>query len=306
MEVLNMSAATLTPQRRKRMQVEEKMKKYGGKCRTCQHWIPPIGVTRNPIRGWYDNTLESYDYTTGRCIRNSILAYSDPVDVQKNGISSSADKSCAFWEINLYLKGVYEQYLAKNAREEKERAEKERKLKEEEAGLIKAAESGDSEAQFKLGSFYKTHYRSIEASIWFKKAAGQGHARASLELAMMENRAATNKRNKIIRSIIGSILGGILGFIRVFTMLHPEINVIAIIIGTIVCLVCGFFIGKTSDSVFGYALLGAVLFGITFVIFHIIFLPRGLFMGIVSGAFFGAIGGALIGISCIKLGETKG
>jgi len=291
--------------------IEEQIKKYGKKCRTCQHWVAPLKIGRNKIRGWYDNALEQYDYTTGKCIKYSIRKYSEPEDVYENGTSSSDDKTCTSWEINAFLKNEYEQYqkecLEKIAKEQKEKEEKERKFKEEEGILLKAAEQGDSEAQFKLGDFYFLHNREVNSSIWFNKAADQGHAGAIARLDRIKYEKARSKRNIIIRSIIGCIIGGILGFIVSYIIIYQrQGNIVSIILSTILGLASGFFIikitGMNDDifmSIFIDTILGAIFFGIIFAIIFAIFLGA-FFSGLFNGALFGAIGGIVIGVSCIK------
>jgi len=73
----------------------------------------------------------------------------------------------------------------KEAREAKEAAEKEAAEK-----LRKAAEQGDTEAQFKLGNSYFTGQGEIQdyakAAEWFSKAAAQGHGEAKDFLTKIE------------------------------------------------------------------------------------------------------------------------
>lgn len=284
---------------------ENRMEKYGKKCRTCFYWRAPWRADRkklSEIHGWDDDALDKYDYTTGRCIKNSIHDSPDPEVVWENGTSSNDDKSCASWEVLPFLKYEYNQYLEKKEKETKEQIEKELKLKNEENELIKAAGQGNMEAQFQLGNFYYDHFNNDSASLWFKKAADQGHIEAGKKLALINKIKTITKRNKVIRSIIGSFIGIILGVSLSLFMAKPfpDINVIRIIVCAVVGMVSGVFVGMLALDM-SSIIFGALILGIPFSI------TTGIFIGgygigvLITDLFFGAVAGLVIGICCTKL-----
>ena len=63
-------------------------------------------------------------------------------------------------------------------------------IERQRAQILKDAESGDAESQWKLGGAYRTGFLGgsvdpVNAAIWYKKSADQGYDKAQLSLALL-------------------------------------------------------------------------------------------------------------------------